>query len=236
MSFFKKSVSLNDAVEGKVIYILALVFIIQTIYPMTVDSSPIFLLIYQFIYALLIVSGILVARESPRYMTILIVLGIFWLIAGAIYTFNQDVIWALLITFIAIAMFQAMVIRVLAEFILLTKAVSRDVIYAAISIYLMIGGIFGVLFGLLEAVTFTQTGGHAVLDSAGIAGEIVPWQTMLYYSYATLTTLGYGDILPITMWARSLASVEAMIGVLYTTIIMARLVGIYVSNREDAST
>ncbi|GAB5494710.1 MAG: hypothetical protein Phog2KO_49250 [Phototrophicaceae bacterium] len=232
MSFFKKPVSLNDAVEGKVIYILALVFVIQTIYPMTVNESPIFLLIYQFIYALLIVSGILVARESPRFLAILSFLGISWLIAGAIYAFNQEAVWALLLAFLVIASFQAVVIRVLAEFILVTQTVTRDVIYAAIAIYLMIGGIFGVVFGLLETVTFAETGQHAIIDSSASISEIVPWQTTLYYSYATLTTLGYGDILPVTMWARSLASVEAMIGVLYTTIIMARLVGIYVSNRE----
>lgn len=235
MSFFKKTISLNDAVEGKVIYILALVFIIQTVYPMTVSESPIFLLIYQFMYAMLIVSGILVARESPRYMVILIFLALSWLIAGAIYTFNQDVVWVLTLTFIVIASFQAVVIRVLAEFILVMKTVTRDVIYAAIAIYLMIGGIFGVLFGFLETLTFTLTGQHAIIDSAANMNEAVPWQTMLYYSYATLTTLGYGDILPVTMWARSLASVEAMIGVLYTTIIMARLVGIYVSNRENSA-
>lgn len=233
MSFFKKSISLNDAVEGKVIYVLGLVFVIQTIYPMTVNESPIFLLIYQFLYALLIGSGILVARESPRFMALLSFLGISWLIAGAIYAFNQDAVWALLLAFIVIACFQAVVIRVLAEFILVTENVTRDVIYAAIAIYLMLGGIFGVVFGLLETITFTQTGQHAFIDSAANINEVLPWQTTLYYSYATLTTLGYGDILPVTMWARSLASVEAMVGVLYTTIIMARLVGIYVSHRDN---
>lgn len=232
MSFFKEKLSLDDAIEGKVIYILALVVLIQTIYPMTVNDSPIFLLIYQFMYAMLIVSGILIARESPRLMVTLIVLGLSWLVAGIIYAFNLNAVWALTLAFVVIASFQAVVIRVLAEFILVTEEVTRDVIYAAVAIYLMIGGIFGVLFGLLETVTFAQTGQNALIDSSVGAGAVVPWQTTLYYSYATLTTLGYGDILPVTMWARSLASIEAVIGVLYTTIIMARLVGIYVSNRE----
>lgn len=233
MSFFKEKLSLDDAIEGKVIYILALVVLIQTIYPMTVNDSPIFLLIYQFMYAMLIVSGILIARESPRLMITLIVLGLSWLVAGIIYAFNLNAVWALTLAFVVIASFQAVVIRVLAEFILVTEEVTRDVIYAAVAIYLMIGGIFGVLFGLLETVTFAQTGQNALIDSSVGAGTVVSWQTTLYYSYATMTTLGYGDILPVTMWARSLASIEAVIGVLYTTIIMARLVGIYVSTREN---
>ena len=40
-------------------------------------------------------------------------------------------------------------------------------------------------------------------DSLVAADEIFPWQNLIYYSYATLTTLGYGDILPVTLWARS---------------------------------
>jgi len=47
-----------------------------------------------------------------------------------------------------------------------------------------------------------------------------------------LTTLGYGDVLPVPAWARSIASVEAIVGVMYTTIIMARLVGVYVSDKD----
>ena len=50
----------------------------------------------------------------------------------------------------------------------------------------------------------------------------------------TLTTLGYGDIVPVTLWARSLVSLEAIIGVLYVTIILARLVGLYIASDADA--
>ena len=61
----------------------------------------------------------------------------------------------------------------------------------------------------------------------------VQWQQFIYYSYVTLTTAGYGDVLPITLWARSLANMEMVIGVLYVTIIMARLVGLYTRNKES---
>jgi 23S rRNA maturation mini-RNase III len=50
-----------------------------------------------------------------------------------------------------------------------------------------------------------------------------------------LTTLGYGDILPVSMWARSFASIEAVIGVLYVTIIMARLVSLYTAGQAEES-
>ena len=66
--------------------------------------------------------------------------------------------------------------------------------------------------------------------------SVVPWQVIVYYSYATLSTLGYGDVLPVTAWARSAATFEAVVGVLYTAVIVARLVGLYAAGEveEDA--
>jgi hypothetical protein len=49
----------------------------------------------------------------------------------------------------------------------------------------------------------------------------------MFFSFVTLTTLGYGDITPVTSAARSLAVIEAVFGVLYNAILIARLVGLY---------
>jgi hypothetical protein len=62
----------------------------------------------------------------------------------------------------------------------------------------------------------------------------VKWQQFVYFSYTTLTTAGYGDVLPISWWARSLANIEMITGVLYITIIMARLVSLYTTNKQGA--
>ena len=71
---------------------------------------------------------------------------------------------------------------------------------------------------------------HAFVYDAIATGEIFPWQDFIFYSYATLTTLGFGDIVPATMVAKSLVSLEAMSGVIYMTVIMARLMGLYASH------
>jgi len=51
----------------------------------------------------------------------------------------------------------------------------------------------------------------------------------LYFSLVTLTTLGYGDIVPVRPFARSLATLEAAAGILYIAITVARLVAAYQS-------
>jgi hypothetical protein len=55
----------------------------------------------------------------------------------------------------------------------------------------------------------------------------------MYYSYVTLTTLGYGDITPASSYARSSAVLEAMTGVLYMAILVARLVSLYGQRLND---
>jgi hypothetical protein len=50
---------------------------------------------------------------------------------------------------------------------------------------------------------------------------------MLYFSFTTLTTLGYGDIAPVSSIAQSLALLEALTGVLFTAVLMARLIGLH---------
>jgi len=53
--------------------------------------------------------------------------------------------------------------------------------------------------------------------------------TAIYFSFVTLTTLGYGDITPVSMPARMLTTAEALIGQLYLVILVARLVGLHIS-------
>ena len=52
----------------------------------------------------------------------------------------------------------------------------------------------------------------------------------LYYSFVTMSTLGYGDIIPATMPARAAASLEAVLGQMYLAVLVARLVGLHVAH------
>ncbi len=74
---------------------------------------------------------------------------------------------------------------------------------------------------LLEAIQ----AGSIVNNISGV----VNLSDLVYFSYITLTTLGYGEIIPITAGARSLAIIEAIIGVMYIAIIISRLVGLFIA-------
>jgi len=70
--------------------------------------------------------------------------------------------------------------------------------------------------------------GSFFINPAYRTGTPIDGSDFLYYSYTTLTTLGYGDIVPVTSQARSVSIVEAIIGVMYLAIIISRLVGLYI--------
>lgn len=217
-----------EHIQDRVVYLLALIALVQSIYPITAHNNLAGLIVYQFLYASMIVVGIILARDTPRIMALLAATGLTYLAAGIVYSFNPTETWALLLGYLTILPYLAMLTQVLLRFIFSVQAVTRDVLYAATAVYFLLGGLFVPIYGLIETL---QPG--SFIDGAATSGTFVHWQQFIYYSYATLTTLGYGDILPITMWARSAAALEAISGVLYIAILMARLVGLYAVELEE---
>lgn len=98
--------------------------------------------------------------------------------------------------------------------------ITHDQIYAGISVYLMLGFAFGCIYYLLSML---MPGCFAV-NNASLAGVRTP--DLMYFSFVTLATLGYGDITPVARSARALAQLEALAGTLYMAVSMARLVSL----------
>jgi len=100
-------------------------------------------------------------------------------------------------------------------------------IIGAVLLYLNIGLIFVALFcfvALLEPNAFTGLG--PLRDNLALAGNLI------YFSFVTLTSVGYGDIVPLHPYARGLANVEAIIGQLYPATLLARLVTLELEGRR----
>lgn len=220
----KNATADGDTVKGKVIYLLVLVIVNQFAYPIT-QKGGLALILYQLLYASMFAAGIYVASDSPRHVFITASTAIFYLVIGTWYALDPTDTWKVLATYLALIPFLLTVIRVLLHYIFIAQTVTRDVLYAAICVYLLLGAAFVPLYGILETLW-----AGSFVDSAS-SGRPLGWQQLIYYSYVTLTTMGYGDILPVSWWARSFSSAEAVTGVLYLAILMARLVGVYMQDR-----
>jgi Ion channel len=114
-----------------------------------------------------------------------------------------------------------------------SQEVTGDILLAGIAVYLLLGMLFTPIYTQLETVVPGSFSFSAAMPALGFASLL--WTRFLYYSYSTLTTLGYGDITPVSGVAQALAAAEAIVGVLFIAIFMARLVGVYAADvrREE---
>lgn len=104
-----------------------------------------------------------------------------------------------------------------------TGAVDINRLFGAVCIYLIFALIWALLYMLLDS--------YESQSLTIVASE--PFWDYLYFSFVTLTTLGYGDIAPVTHAARVLAGFEAVVGQFYLTILVAALVGMHVTQRSS---
>jgi len=102
--------------------------------------------------------------------------------------------------------------------------ITQDTIRGSLSVYLLLG----ILFALLYRIVY-------ILKPSEFAASIEPgmFPEFLYFSFTTLTTLGYGDISPLGPISRSLTTLEAITGPVFLTILVSRLVGHYVSRLNN---
>jgi hypothetical protein len=110
--------------------------------------------------------------------------------------------------------------------------VTTDRLCGAASVYLLMGLTWAVAYSLLHSVDPGAFTGILQLDEAGRPAP----SNYFYYSFVTLTTLGYGEIQPVSARARSLSTLESVCGVLYIAILISRLVAMYgVESVEEAA-
>ena len=98
--------------------------------------------------------------------------------------------------------------------------IDRSLIASAVTVYLLLGVIWGAVYLII----------YRLNPEAFVVSNVDPIYAtshFLYYSYITLTTLGYGDFAPVSPTARILSAMEAVTGVLYTGVLIARLISLF---------
>ena len=188
-------------------------------YPMSAAGGIWPAMFYAF-YALIFVVATWGLVADRRLRGAVAVCGAAVFAAGIANSYAPSSSFALGVYLASIAYHLVMIV-VLARYIFGAKVIMTDVLLSATSLYIVIGSVFAALFALVEWLA-----PGSFVSSSGTA---ISWQQMLYFSYITMTTVGYGDITPLGFYAQSIASFEAITGTLYTVILLSRLVGMHAS-------
>lgn len=196
-------------------------------YPIIGDALRLAILLEIFLLAALM-GGVLSSLANRRGLLVTSVLALLFLLtrwAGILLDIvNLIPVSALFAT----AFFGYVTVVLIRHIFLESERVDADLIYGAISVYLLIGVTFGFAYVCLNAL--------APGSFSGIDAEFAKPQEVVrdfnYFSFVTLTTLGYGDITPQSHQAGVLAYLEAIVGQVYLTVLVARLVGMYIAQKS----
>jgi hypothetical protein len=179
-------------------------------------------LIVSLLLSLVLVASVLAVADRKYVLVIALVLAIPAIAGRWINHFRPDLVPPA-VFLIAALVLTAFVVMNLLRFVLRASSVNTEVLCASISAYLMLGLMWTMAYWLVDQLT--PGGAFSFNTNAGT--HSMNGFTGFYFSFITLSTVGYGDITPVSRIARWLAAMEAMTGLLYVAVLIARLVSLY---------
>jgi voltage-gated potassium channel len=172
--------------------------------------------------AVVLLAGTYAVSERKRLFAVTLLLAILSIVLSALVPVLPSE-WLLAASHLClIAVIGLFSISILG-YVLRGGRVTGDKIYAAICVYLLAGYAWAFAYALLE-----QFYPGSFSGTSGIEDNAARVMRMRYFSFVTLTTVGYGDIVPRSAAARTFATLEAVVGQIYLTVLVARLVGLHI--------
>jgi hypothetical protein len=207
--------------RGLSIFLVTLVAII--VVPALGPVGPPGRLLGDALISMMLVSGAAAVADRPRAVLIVSVITVAALLvrwASWLFPTADLAVWREISTLATLVVLCCVVLAL----VLRRGPITPRRIQGAIAVYLLLGFIWAQAY---ELVALWHPGAFTgAVDGRGS----LPW---MYYSFVTLTTMGYGDIMPVHPLARAVAVLEALTGQLYLAIMLARLVSLELQSRRD---
>src|SRR5262245_25756436 len=200
-----------------------LLLVVFIIYPMG-GRGPLAAAVRQFFLSLILISGAVLVARTRRGLGVAGALALVTAAAGWARLGSTGewisvlslLMWIVFLVLLAIAI----LFRVFEE-----GEINVHRIQGAVAVYLLLGVIWAGCYRLVIEADPTAFNFPSVTDEGSLMSKLV------YFSFVSLTTVGYGDITAVDTGARSLAMLEALTGQLFPAVLIARLVSMEVSHR-----
>ena len=174
----------------------------------------------------ILVFALFEITRSRRHVWIGVILGLPAIASRLVYLLTPKSVTVDSVVLGATGLFFGFLIWQILHDLLKGERSTGERIFGAICAYVFIGTTFALVFAHVELV---DPGAFSVSENLATVHGDRPLSLFTYYSFVTLTTLGYGDITPASEEARTLAWFEALVGQLYLAVMIAGLVAVHIS-------
>jgi hypothetical protein len=197
---------------------LILLFIMHFVLIPIFGSHRLFMVILNIFWMLFLMAGIFALAKNQKQALVISIIPVLFIVFGWISIYNTSTIIITTELILTVCTFALLIMLVLIK-VFEPGPVTVYRIIGSIVVYMLLANLWAMVYIFLYQ---NIEGSFQV--------TLPPFETnslqanFLYFSYITITTTGYGEILPLHPLARSLVQIEAMIGVLYPVILIGRLV------------
>ena len=202
-------------------YLLASILLVFLIGPVAFDYGLLSIVNLEILFLVILIFSIFLHRHDSKLFKVTVVSLIIILINILFFDNNQSVSQY----FLKILIVSITIVELFRE-IFKTKIIDSHIISSAISIYVLVGIFWYLLFMFLLMIDPDS------FDIRNFNPEMVSID-MIYFSFTTLTTLGYGDITPVSYTAKMWSITEAMMGVMFLAIMISRVVSLFGSKKKN---
>ncbi len=176
------------------------------------------------LFAAILISGLWAVSQKRGIFIMALLMAIPALVLGWV-TDLAELPFLRTLSRLFLAIFFIIMLVSLLSYIRRAKEITADLLMGAASTYFLVGLFWAFIFFFIE--TFSP--GSFRLEGSGADME----SQLIYYSFVTLTTVGYGDITAASMIARSYSVLEAVTGQLYLAVLVGGLVGLHISQSAE---
>jgi len=211
--------------KGRFLPFLVSLVVLFLLYPVMLELG--YARLFRLAFMVVLATAVYSLGRTKRALAVALILGI-----PALAT-QSLAYWApgqatLVAATVATMLFLGFVVVVMLATVLGAGEVTADRIAGAISVFLLLGLLWTTAYSLVALADPESFRGLGLGEGLAQGQEY----GFIYYSFVTMTTLGYGDITPNTIFAGTLAYAQAIVGQLYVALTIARIVGIQVSQQR----
>ena len=207
---------INVILNARFSYLFFTIILLFLLRPFIEGATTVALVTNIFLW-FIVISCVWAIHEKKRHQWIAIAISAVAILADLLDFFLQNAMTSW-VSKIAIVFFLGYAVVTILFYLVRQEEVTADMMMAGASEYILIGILWACFYVLIETV---------YPGSFNFGGTKMDRSGFLYFSFVTLTTTGYGDVLPVSVQARSLAMLEMLTGQLYIAMTVARLVSLY---------